>query len=175
MKENKVWEQAYLEKCLFPANLKVKLAALRKEKKSIATLNGCFDLLHVGHLHMFYEASKFADILIVALNSDSSIKKYKGEDRPIHPLNERMQMVGALGFVDYVTFFEEATPNDLLEIIRPDVHVNSVEYGKDCIEAPIVTKYGGRIELVSFVEGFSTTKTLAKIAKSEGQSHATSC
>ena len=171
--EEVTWREQYRSRCLSSDTLEVKVAALKAEGKRIVTLNGCFDLLHVGHLHMFYEASKRGDVLIVALNSDTSIRGYKGPDRPITPLRERMQMVSALRFVDYVTFFEEATPIAILEKIKPDVHVNGVEYGKECIEAETVKRHGGRIELISFIEGKSTTNTIAKL-RDQGVEHATS-
>ncbi|PCI78447.1 D-glycero-beta-D-manno-heptose 1-phosphate adenylyltransferase [Candidatus Aerophobetes bacterium] len=152
------------------ANIKSRVDLFREEGNTIATINGCFDLLHVGHLHMLYLASKQADILIVMLNSDASVKKYKGQSRPIHLLEERMQMIAALEFVDFVTVFEESTPNAVLEIIRPDVHVNSVEYGENCIEAPVVKKHGGKIALIPFIEGFSSTSIVEKIKQSEATS-----
>lgn len=168
-----MWSEQYRARCLSPDIIEAKVADLKAEGKRIVTLNGCFDLLHVGHLHMFYEASKRGDVLIVALNSDASIRGYKGPSRPITPLSERLQMVSALRFVDYVTFFEEATPVALLEKIKPDVHVNGVEYGKECIEADTVKRHGGRIELIAFIEGKSTTNTIAKLQE-RGVEHATS-
>lgn len=136
---------------------------LRDEGKTIATLNGSFDLLHAGHLKMIYEASQQADVLMLALNSDASIQKYKSPLRPILPLEYRLEMVAALEFVDYVTFFEETTPIALLEKIRPDVHVNGAEYGKECLEAEVVQKYGGRLHIVELVPGLSTSNLIEKI------------
>lgn len=152
-----------LEKVIDPKELKNTLAHLRVDGKTIATLNGSFDLLHAGHLFMIYEASKQADILIVALNSDSSIKAYKSLSRPIIPLKERLEMVSALGFVDYVTWFDETDPRALLEVIKPDVHVNGAEYGQNCIEAEVVKKNGGKMYLVPRITGLSTTDLLLKI------------
>src|SRR3990167_7537611 len=111
------------EKILNREKLIQKLKELRQNHKTIATLNGSFDLLHSGHLKIIFEASQMADVLIVALNSDSSIKKYKSEKRPIIPLEERMQMMAAISSVDFVTFFEETDPRNILDIIKPDVHV----------------------------------------------------
>jgi rfaE bifunctional protein nucleotidyltransferase chain/domain len=139
------------------------VSSWRTEGKTIATLNGSFDLLHAGHLQIIYEASCQADKLLVALNSDSSIKKYKNSNRPIIPLEYRLQMMAALVFVDAVTWFEETDPIALLERIRPDVHVNGSEYGHDCIEAPIVKKHGGRIHIVQLVPGLSTSNILKTI------------
>ncbi len=150
-------------KLIAPEDLEKTVAALRKEGKTIATINGSFDLLHPGHLHMLYEASLQADVLIVALNSDASIKKYKSAKRPILTLEQRLQMMSALGFVTYVTFFEETDPIALLTKIRPDVHVNGSEYGENCIEAEAVKAGGGRLHIVKLIDGLSTTQLIQKI------------
>jgi D-glycero-beta-D-manno-heptose 1-phosphate adenylyltransferase len=139
--------------------------SLKKQGKTIATLNGSFDLLHAGHLHIIHEASKQADILIVALNSDESIRAYKSPDRPIIPLESRLQMLAALGFVDYVTSFEETTPFSFLEKVKPNVHVNGADYTEDCIEAPIVKAHGGSIHMVNLIDGLSTSNIITKIKK----------
>ena len=150
-------------KTIHPQNLEEKVAAWRAEGNTIATLNGSFDLMHAGHLQIIYEASLQADLLLVALNSDASIKQYKSPKRPIIPLDYRLQMMAALAFVDAVTWFEETDPRALLERIRPDVHVNGAEYGRHCIEAETVEKHGGRIHIVELVPGLSTSNILAKI------------
>lgn len=150
-------------KLIAPVDLEKTAAALRKEGKTIATINGSFDLLHPGHLHMLYEASQQADVLIVALNSDASIKKYKSDKRPILTLEHRLQMMSALEFVTYITYFEETDPIDLLKKIRPDVHVNGSEYGENCIEAETVKNGGGRLHIVTLVPGLSTTQLIQKI------------
>jgi len=146
-----------------PEKLAETVAAIRVKGKTIATLNGSFDLLHAGHLHIIHEAAKQADCLIMALNSDASIKKYKSPERPLIALEHRLQMVAALAVVDYVTWFEETDPCTILEVIKPDVHVNGAEYGKDCIEATIIQKYGGKIHIVSLVPGLSTSQIIEKI------------
>lgn len=171
--DNRPWKQACKDKIIENEQLAQWASRLREKGLTIATINGCFDLLHIGHLYMLFEASKQADCLIVALNSDESIKAYKGDNRPIHPLENRMQMVAALGFVDYVTWFPQSTPCDLLEKVRPDVHVNSIEYGEDCVEAKTVKKYGGRLELIPFIDGFSSTSIIEKLVK--GGTSATNC
>jgi D-glycero-beta-D-manno-heptose 1-phosphate adenylyltransferase len=158
------WAEEFRKKTLNPEDLPFQIAALRHEGKTIATLNGSFDLLHAGHLHMIYEASLTADVLIVALNSDRSIQTYKSPERPIIPLPYRMEMICALGFVDYVTWFEETNPIALLEIIKPDVHVNGAEYGENCIEAEIVKEHGGRLHIVELIPGLSTSQIIKKIA-----------
>ncbi len=150
-------------KFLHPDVLEKKVEEIKKEGKTIATLNGSFDLLHAGHLEIIHEAAKVADVLIVALNSDASIKKYKSPLRPIIPLDYRMQMMAALGAVDYVTFFEETDPIALLTKIKPHVHVNGSEYGENCIEADAVKKFGGKIHIVHLVPGLSTSKIIQTI------------
>jgi len=151
------------EKYISPEALAAKILQLRQEGKTIATLNGSFDLLHAGHLKMIHEASEQADILLMALNSDSSIQKYKSPFRPIVPLENRLEMVAALQFVDYVTYFNETDPITFLELVKPDVHVNGAEYGDECIEARVVKKYGGRIHIVQLVPGLSTSNLIKKI------------
>lgn len=158
-----LWADRYKQKLIQPDNLSAHVTGLRKANKTIATLNGSFDLLHAGHMHMIYEASRQGDVLIVALNSDRSIKKYKSIHRPIVPLESRLQMMAALGFVSYVTWFEETDPCQLLEIIKPDVHVNGAEYGPECIEAKTVIENGGRIHIVELIPGLSTTEVINKI------------
>lgn len=156
----------WLEKKLIePEHLEKKIADLRARHLTIATLNGSFDLMHAGHLYIIHEASKQADRLIVALNSDRSIQSYKSPERPIIPLDYRLQMMAALEFVDYVTFFEETDPCALLAKIKPDVHVNGAEYGASCIEAETVKKAGGRLHLVERIPGLATSTIIEKIKK----------
>lgn len=161
------WSSYSKKKMIPPDRLEEKVAELRKEKKTIATLNGSFDLMHAGHLHIIFEASQVADRLIVALNTDRSIKEYKSPLRPIIPLEYRLQMMAALGFVDFVTWFDETTPINILSKIKPDVHVNGAEYGPNCIEADVVKSHGGRIHIVNLVPGLSTSDILKKIVSLE--------
>lgn len=156
--------QAFLEeKYIDPTKIEEKIVSLRKEGKTIATLNGSFDLLHAGHLYILYQASLQADCLIVALNSDRSIQEYKGKNRPIVTLQHRLEMMAAIGFVDFVTFFDELDPRALLAKICPDVHINGAEYGSDCIEKEVVLQKGGRLHLVSRIPSLSTTEIVEKI------------
>ncbi|GAB4185778.1 MAG: hypothetical protein Tsb0015_02990 [Simkaniaceae bacterium] len=157
------WSEPARKKIILPEKLPAKIQELRDQQKTIATLNGSFDLMHAGHLHIIYEASMQADVLITALNSDASIKLYKSLDRPIIPLKYRMEMMAAISFVDYITWFHETTPLSILELIQPDVHINGAEYGENCIEADIVKKYGGRIHIVELVPGLSTSNIIKKI------------
>lgn len=139
------------------------VSKLRGEEKTIVTCNGAFDLLHIGHIKFLQEAKEQGDILIVGLNSDSSIKKYKDKDRPLTPDGYRAEILAALECVDYVTIFSEEDPRTLLEVVKPDIHVNGIGYGVDCIEAEVVRKYGGRLHLVSMFKDFSTTNLIEKI------------
>lgn len=156
-------EQFYKNKFIAPQDVEDKVSELREQGKSIATLNGSFDLMHAGHLHIVYEASKQADILIVALNTDKSIQAYKNPKRPIISLEYRLQMMAALAFVDYVTWFDETDPRALLTKIKPDTHVNGADWGKNCIEAETVKKNGGLVHIVELKPGLSTSSILAKI------------
>ena len=136
---------------------------LKQKGKKIVTCNGCFDILHAGHIKFLTEAKAQGDILIVGLNSDSSVKQNKGPKRPINNENDRATVLAALEMVDYVTIFNEKTPIPLLGVIKPNVHCNGEEYGENCIEAEIVKKYNGKIYLISLVPNYSTTKIISLI------------
>jgi len=143
--------------------LKELVEKLKKKNKKIVTTNGVFDILHIGHVKYLEEAKAQGDILIVGLNSDASVKMNKGPKRPINSEESRAAVLAALQCVDYVTIFNEKDPRELLEIIQPAVHANGEEYGEDCIEAPVVRKYGGKIYLIKKYKDFSTTKLIEKI------------
>ena len=163
-KKNETDFKAYIQrKIIFPDALEAQVEQIKKESKTIATLNGSFDLFHAGHLEILYQASMQADVLIVALNSDQSVKQYKSPLRPIIPLEYRLEVIASLEFVDYVTWFDEVDPCVLLEKIQPHVHVNGAEYGENCIEASTVKAYGGRIHLVQRIEGLDTSEIIKKI------------
>jgi D-beta-D-heptose 7-phosphate kinase / D-beta-D-heptose 1-phosphate adenosyltransferase len=140
-------------------------ATLRGAGKRIVTVNGSFDLLHAGHLHILQEASAQGDVLIVGLNSDASVRRYKGPARPLIPERERAALLLALRVVDYVHVFDEPDPVAFLEEVRPDVHVNGTEYGSACVEAGTVASYGGRLHLVDRIDGLSTTAILKAVEK----------
>jgi rfaE bifunctional protein nucleotidyltransferase chain/domain len=154
------WLQKKLVK---PQKLKETVDLIRLSGRTIATLNGSFDLLHAGHLYIIHQARLQADVLFVALNSDASIRAYKSPHRPIISLNYRLEMMAALEFVDFVTWFEETDPCSLLSKIRPDVHVNGAEYGPDCVEAETVRSLGGRVHLVDRIPTLSTSSIIEKI------------
>lgn len=159
----KRWREYSQTKIIHPDRLEAKIAEIRKEGKRIATLNGSFDLLHAGHLYVIYEAAQMADILLIAVNSDASVQAYKSPKRPIISLSYRMEMLTALAFVDYVTWFDETDPRQLLSKVRPDVHVNGGEYGENCIEADVVKKGGGSLHLVERIPGLATSEIIQKI------------
>jgi rfaE bifunctional protein nucleotidyltransferase chain/domain len=151
------------KKFVAPPDVERTAAALRQEGKTIATLNGSFDLMHAGHLYILHQASLQADVLWVALNTDRSIQQYKSPSRPIIPLQYRLEMIAALEFVTRVTYFDELDPRSVLARIRPDVHVNGAEYGPHCIEAETVRSCGGRLHLVDRIEGLATSAILEKV------------
>lgn len=160
-----MWASVCQSKFIEPNEITEKVNKLRSSRQTIATLNGSFDLMHAGHLQIIFEASLMADVLIVALNTDLSIQQYKGNNRPLIPLQYRLQMMAALEFVDYVTWFDETDPCQLLNKIKSDVHVNGSEYGEHCIEAETVKANGGRLHIVSRIPGLATSDIIRKIQK----------
>lgn len=137
---------------------------LKKQNKTTVFTNGCFDILHIGHVRYLKESARFGDILIIGLNSDSSVKRLKGESRPINNESDRAELLSELGFVDYVVVFDEDTPENLLDEIKPDVYTKGADYTLDTLpEAKTVLKNGGRVEFINLVEGKSTTNVIKKI------------
>lgn len=144
------------------------LGTFRKDhdKQRIVFTNGCFDILHVGHIRYLQEAAKLGDVLIIGLNSDNSVKRLKGPERPINSELERAEMLGALGFVDYVAIFEEDTPLELIKKIQPDVLVKGGDYSNEyVVGTDVVEARGGKLVLIPFVEGKSTTNIIERIKK----------
>jgi D-beta-D-heptose 7-phosphate kinase / D-beta-D-heptose 1-phosphate adenosyltransferase len=133
---------------------------LRAKGKRLVTVNGSFDLLHGGHLHILHEARQQGDVLIVGLNSDASVRAYKGPSRPIVPEGRRAEMLLALRMVDFVHIFDETDPIAFLTALHPDVHVNGAEYGEHCVEAETVRRAGGRIHLVGRIPELSTSNLI---------------
>ncbi len=132
--------------------------------KKIVFTNGCFDILHVGHKRYLQQAASLGDILVVGVNSDDSVRRLKGPTRPVNNEQDRMEMLSALGFIDYVTIFDEDTPYELIKKIQPDVLVKGGDYKlEEVVGRDIVEARGGRVELISFVEGKSTTNIINKI------------
>lgn len=153
-------------------NLDVLAACIEEEKRKgrrIAFTNGCFDLLHVGHVKYLQKARTYGDLLILGLNSDASVRRLKGEKRPLIGENERAHILAALDCIDYVVIFDEDTPIRLLETLRPHVLVKGGDYTPDrVVGKDLVESYGGRIELVEFVDGKSTTNIIEKVLQSYG-------
>ena len=141
---------------------------LRLKSKTIAFTNGVFDILHEGHIAVLLKAASFADILIVGINSDVSVKKIKGEDRPVNNENSRALILASLIMVDDIVIFEEETPIEIIKLIQPDVLVKGGDYTLDTIVgAKEVIAHGGTVEIVPLLEGFSTTNIIEKISNSK--------
>jgi|GEM_PF-15539 len=139
----------------------------RKAGRTVVWTNGCFDLLHAGHVHSLQSARKLGDVLVVGLNSDDSVRRIKGPERPILPARERALMLAALACVDQVVIFEEPTPENALARLQPEIHCKGAEYappnGKPVPERGVVASYGGRIEYLPLVPGLSTTDLVRRI------------
>ena len=137
---------------------------LRKDGKTIVTTNGCFDILHVGHVRYLQKTKTFADYSVVMLNSDKSVRSIKGPTRPVNNENDRAEILCALSCVDYVVLFDEDSPESLIAEIKPDVHTKGADYTVETLpEAKTIIENGGRIEFISFVEGKSTTSIIEKM------------
>jgi D-beta-D-heptose 7-phosphate kinase/D-beta-D-heptose 1-phosphate adenosyltransferase len=144
--------------------LKATVDRLKREGKKVVFTNGCFDILHAGHTRYLRDARKLGDALILALNSDSSVRSIKGPMRPIVPEAERAEVVASLDSVDYVTVFDELTPLELIEFLQPDVIVKGGDWAeKDIVGAEAVRKWGGRVAIMPEIEGASTTNIIDKV------------
>ena len=140
------------------------IEALKTEGKRVAFTNGCFDILHVGHLQTFREAKRHGDILIVGLNSDTSVRALKGKERPFVPEKQRAAMVAALQDVDYVVIFEELDPLSIITELKPDVLLKGEDWGEGrVIGQKVVEEEGGRVIHVPLVKGISTSKLIERI------------
>ena len=149
------------DKILNKESLEEKLNLWRKEGKTIVFSNGCFDILHRGHVEYLSKAADLGDILIIGLNTDASVRRIKGPSRPVNDEKARAVVLAALEFVDAIMFFEEDTPYNLIKNIQPDVLVKGKDYkAEDIVGYDIVTNNGGKVETIELVEGFSTTNIL---------------
>ncbi len=145
------------------------VAPLREKGKRLVTTNGCFDLLHYGHIKYLYDAAMLGDILVVGVNADSSVKKLKGEKRPVQNQRDRLFIISSLKVVDYAFIFYEDNPCFFLEILRPDVHVKGGDYRvEDLPETEVVEKYGGRVRIVPFTQGYSTSLLIDRVLYGRG-------
>jgi len=139
---------------------------IKAERKKIVFTNGCFDLLHVGHIRYLAQAKKLGDFLIIGLNSDSSVKELKGEDRPINSFEDRATLLSAIESVDLVIMFEEQTPENLIKDIVPDILVKGGDYNiEDIVGYQTVMQNGGQVKTLSFYDGYSSTNYINKIKK----------
>lgn len=146
--------------------LKTILDSLKKKDKKIVFTNGCFDLIHIGHVRYLEKAKSLGDILVVAINTDSSIKRIKDKRRPIIPQRERAEVIASLGCVDYVTFFDEDTPYELIKLLRPDTLVKGGDWKRKAIVgSDIVEGAGGRVYAIPFIKGASTTGIIKRVLK----------
>ena len=136
----------------------------RREAKNVVFTNGCFDILHAGHVRYLIAAKALGDVLIVGLNSDESVRKLKGEGRPVNPAADRAEVLAGLRAVDHVIVFGEATAEELVRQLKPDIYVKGGDYSLDSLpEAKIVAGYGGRTILVPMVEGRSTSNVILRL------------
>jgi len=143
--------------------LQAELKKARERGQKIVFTNGCFDLLHVGHIRYLSEARKLGDVLVIGVNADASVKRLKGPTRPIQNENDRAEILAALKSVDHTAIFEEDTPENLIQEIRPDILVKGGDWTIDkIVGAPFVQSYGGKVASLSFVDGKSTTKIIEK-------------
>lgn len=142
-----------------------KIKALQQQNKKVVFTNGCFDLLHVGHVRYLAEAKKLGDFLIVGINSDESVKRLKGPTRPIQNQQDRAEILKALEAVDETVIFTEDTPENLIKSIRPDILVKGGDWSVDqIVGGPFVQSYGGQVCSLTFIDGKSTTKIIEKAA-----------
>lgn len=143
---------------------------LREEKKKVVFTNGCFDILHAGHVDYLTKAKEFGDILIVAVNSDESIRRIKGESRPVVNEMERAFIIGNLKAVDFVAIFNEDTPHEIIEKLIPDVLVKGADWSiENIVGRDVVESNGGKVETINFVADQSTSKIIEKILELSGK------
>ena len=145
------------------ADIEAALAPLKAAGKKIVFTNGVFDLLHIGHVRYLQEARAQGDALVIGVNSDASVKRLKGPNRPIQNENDRAEILAALGCTDFTVIFTEDTPIKLIELVKPDVLVKCGDWKIDqIVGAPFVMSYGGQVRSLNFVDGRSTTKIIEK-------------
>jgi rfaE bifunctional protein nucleotidyltransferase chain/domain len=157
-------EKTLLNKITDVLSLKTTVSTWQKEGKKVVFTNGVFDLLHIGHITYLAKASEMGDKLIIGLNSDSSVKRIKGEGRPVNDQNNRAALLAALFFVDAVVVFEDDTPLKLITTLMPDILVKGADYSvENIVGAKEVIANGGEVKTINFVEGYSSTSIIEKI------------
>ena len=135
----------------------------RNDLQNVVFTNGCFDIIHAGHIDYLSKARNLGDVLVVGLNSDESVRRLKGPQRPINDVDARSKVLASLFFVDYVIVFEEDTPLNLIKSVRPDILVKGGDYTRDTVVgADFVESYGGKVVILPFIKGYSTTSILNK-------------
>lgn len=140
------------------------VAAHRDAGRSVVFTNGCFDVLHPGHVRYLEQARALGDLLLVAVNSDDSVRRLKGPDRPVNPVEDRVTLLAALSCVDHVVIFEEDSPAALIETVRPDVYVKGGDYPPEMVpEAPLVRRLGGQVRTLGYVPDRSTSAIIERI------------
>lgn len=150
-----------------PALSKI-LSGLRRKKRTVVFTNGCFDVIHAGHVTYLKKAKAMGDVLVVGLNSDSSVRRLKGDSRPINKAADRAGVLSALSAVDYITIFDEDTPETLIRAVKPDILVKGGDWKITGIAgSSYVQSYGGRVRRVPFVIGYSTTALIKNISRHE--------
>jgi rfaE bifunctional protein nucleotidyltransferase chain/domain len=150
--------------------LKKTINEIKKRKKKVSFTNGCFDILHYGHVKYLEEAKKAGGILVVAVNDDDSVRRLKGGKRPIFPLKDRMRVLAALSSVDYVTWFKEDTPLEIIKRLKPDIIIKGADYKiKDIVGGDTVKACGGKVMRVKYVKGHSVSGIIDKILKCYGK------
>ena len=146
--------------------LKKEMVRLKGEGRRIVFTNGCFDILHVGHVRYLNAARRLGDVLVLGLNTDASVRALKGEKRPLNPEADRAEVLVGLACIDYVTLFGEETPLKLIELLEPDILVKGGDWAADAVVGGEEAKrWGGRVEIIPQVEGASTTNVIDKILK----------
>jgi len=156
------------EKIILAEDLEKKLPALRRGGKRIGFTNGCFDILHAGHVRYLEEARGHCDILVVGLNSDSSVKSIKGDKRPVNGERARAEVLAGLFSVDFVTLFSEDTPEKLIRRLMPDIIFKGGDWKEDdVLGSDFVKARGGNVKIIDYVEGFSTTGIIEKMSRVE--------
>jgi len=154
--------------CPSPSSLVARVTSYRASGYRIVFTNGCFDILHAGHVSYLNRAKALGDILIIGVNSDVSVNRLKGPSRPINPLWDRIQVLSALGCVDHLVHFDDDTPSNLIQMVRPDVYVKGGDYTKETLpEASLVEQLGGVVQILPFVENRSTTSIIERICKAQ--------
>jgi len=159
-------EKTLLSKINDLPSLKISISKWQSESKKVVFTNGVFDLMHIGHITYMAKAAELGDKLVIGLNSDSSVKRIKGENRPVNDQNSRAAILAALFFVDAIVVFEEDTPINLITTLMPDILVKGADYSiENIVGSKEVIANGGEVKTIDFVEGYSSTSIIEKIRK----------